>query len=88
MCRKGVVRTFQTPEPFQSMSVLENVRVGAHFGGRDEAGAEEALAFVGLVDKHDRSVDGLNLYDKKMTLIAAALAAKPKLLLLDGQSAD
>lgn len=82
-CRKGVVRTFQTPEPFASMSVIENVRVGAHFGGRNEADAEEALAFVGLTEGLDRSVDGLNLYDKKLTLIAAALAAKPKLLLLD-----
>ena len=33
MCRKGMSRTFQIPLPFPKMTVLENVMVGAQFGG-------------------------------------------------------
>jgi branched-chain amino acid transport system ATP-binding protein len=83
LCRRGLARTFQTPQPFSSMSVLDNVKVGAYFGGRDEGAAGDALEFVGLSGKKDDLVDGLNLYDKKMALIATALATKPRLLLLD-----
>ena len=83
VCRRGLVRTFQTPQPFSTLSVIDNVRVGAHFGGRDEPAAEDALEFVGLADKRDRPADGLNLYEKKLALIATALATKPRLLLLD-----
>jgi branched-chain amino acid transport system ATP-binding protein len=83
VCRRGLVRTFQTPQPFSTLSVIDNVRVGAHFGGRDERAAEGALEFVGLADKLESPVEGLNLYEKKLALLATALATKPRLLLLD-----
>ena len=34
VCHKGVARTFQIPLLFLTMTVLQNVRVGAHFGVR------------------------------------------------------
>src|SRR5256885_3056147 len=45
--RRGIARTFQNVELFDSMSVLENVRVGAHArrGGRSP---DELLEYVGL----------------------------------------
>jgi branched-chain amino acid transport system ATP-binding protein len=83
VCRRGLARTFQAPQLFPSLSTIENVRVGAYFGGRDEAGADEALQFVGLQAKRDLPVESLSLQDKKLTMIAAALATKPSMLLLD-----
>jgi branched-chain amino acid transport system ATP-binding protein len=83
VCRRGVARTFQTPAFFPSLSVIENVRVGAYFGGRNEQQADQALEFVGLPERRDTPVDGLNLYEKKLAMIAASLATNPRLLLLD-----
>ena len=59
IARLGVARVLQTPRPFLSMTVLENVAVGALFGGRDRmpeasAAAEQAefiLQFMGLHGK-------------------------------------
>jgi len=87
ICKKGIARTFQIPQVFLTLSVRENVRVGAHFGvrhGKNEPRRiEKALAFTGLIDKKDVFGANLNLWDKKMTMIAAALATSPRLLLLD-----
>ncbi|NIU58046.1 MAG: ATP-binding cassette domain-containing protein, partial [Phycisphaerae bacterium] len=41
------------------------------------------LDFVGLADKSDTEVESLSLGEQKLLEIARALAAKPKLLLLD-----
>ena len=51
--RAGVGRTFQVVRSFDSMTVLENVMVGAFFARRAGRGppwrvAEEVLAFCGL----------------------------------------
>lgn len=87
ICHKGIARTFQIPQLFLTLPVYENVRVGAHFGSRHrdrvQGNIEKALAFTGLSDKRDALGANLNLWDKKMTMIAAALATGPRLLLLD-----
>ena len=45
--------------------------------------AREKLHFVGLVEKESEEVESLPLGEQKLLEIARALAAKPKLLLLD-----
>jgi branched-chain amino acid transport system ATP-binding protein len=74
--RRGIARTFQNVELFDSMSVRENVRVG----GRD---ADEALELVGLVTLADRHTASLPHGTRKRVELARALASRPRLLLLD-----
>jgi branched-chain amino acid transport system permease protein len=86
---RGVARTYQIPRPFATMSVLDNVVLAATFGGpprraaeiREEA--EHWIAFTGLAGKEQVLPAGLNLHERKFLELARALAAKPKLLLLD-----
>ena len=81
--RRGIARTFQNVELFRTMTVLENVLVGAHtHGGRDED-ALEALDYVGLAGIARRPVAGLPFGTLKRVELARALVAKPRLLLLD-----
>ena len=87
ICHKGIARTFQIPQLFLTLPVVENVKVGAHFGVRgahdERERINEAINFVGLQRKENVIAANLNLFDKKLTMLAAALATKPKLLLLD-----
>ena len=89
IARRGVARTYQIPRPFLNMTVLENVAMAATFGGPPRKPAEiraEALhwiGFTGLAGKEDILPAGLNLHERKFLELARALAAKPKLLLLD-----
>jgi len=87
VCRRGIARTFQIPQLFQSLTVWDNVRVGAHFGGGGGAGEDEAIGraidFVGLKDARHDPTSSLKLLDKKRTMLAAALATQPKMLLVD-----
>ncbi len=87
ICHHGIARTFQMPTLFNSMTVRTNIRVGAHFGNEqveeETKIIDEMIELTGLTDKADRPVAGLKIYDKKLTMLAAALATKPKLLLLD-----
>lgn len=86
VCLKGIARTFQIPSIFSTLSVYDNVRVGAHFGNYkvDEGKIiTEVLDFVGLKEKKDVRAVHLPLFDKKLTMLAAALATQPKLLMVD-----
>jgi len=84
---KGIARTFQIPLLFDSMTIYQNVLVGAHYGGQAKNDVEnrinEALSFFGLQDLRAAAVANLKLLDKKLTMAAAAFATRPKLLLLD-----
>ena len=87
ICHLGMARTLQVPRVFSTLTVYDNVRFGAHFGkpGRcNEAQLiETALEFVGLSARKRDLAENLGLFQKKMTMIAAALATQPSLLLLD-----
>jgi branched-chain amino acid transport system ATP-binding protein len=87
----GIAMVQQTPHHFASMTVIENVAVGALFGRvgahRDEQQAlrlaDEALSFVGLVDRRHELVGNLNLHEQRFLELARAIAAQPRLLVLD-----
>ena len=85
----GLARTHQIVRPLQGMSVLENVIVGACFGREYQsmhdarATALEVLERVGLASRTNSPARALTLASKKRLEVARALAAKPKLLLLD-----
>lgn len=88
ICYQGIGRTFQIPQVFTSLSIYDNVRVGARFGKRVHHSAEskfvrDMIHFVDLDEKRDHTVGALRLYDIKLTMLAAILATRPKLLLID-----
>jgi ABC-type branched-subunit amino acid transport system ATPase component len=89
--QSGIAMVLQTPRVFPSMTVKENVVVGAMFSNRAERLSEseaydeasEMLDFVGLADKSEFAIDQLNLHEQRYVDLARALAGRPKLLLLD-----
>ncbi len=90
VCREGVVATHQIVRPFGTMSVIDNVLVGAYFGNRRRPAherarqlAHEALEICALADRADAPARTLNLAGQKRLEIARALATDPKVLLLD-----
>jgi branched-chain amino acid transport system ATP-binding protein len=85
----GIARTFQNVELCRHMSVIDNVLVGAHARGRigRDGGlggeATEILDYLRLGPYANRPAAGLPFGTLKRIELARALAAKPKLLLLD-----
>jgi branched-chain amino acid transport system ATP-binding protein len=95
----GLVRTFQLTTLFQEMTVLENVLVGLHLHSRrglrpallsrrpfprDELDrAREVLEFGGLAAHVEQPAKNLPHGHQRILGIAMALAARPRLLLLD-----
>ena len=87
----GIAMVQQTPRHFSTMTVLENVAIGALFGNagahrKEEQALElarEALSFVGLADRSQDAVGNLNLHEQRFLELARAIAGRPRLLVLD-----
>jgi branched-chain amino acid transport system permease protein len=85
----GLGRTFQNIRLFGAMSVLDNVMVGADRSGTDRRAGDvdvqalAALDFVGLAARAGARVGSLSYGHQRHVEIARALAASPRLLLLD-----
>ena len=83
----GIARTFQIVRIFKSMTVVENVMVGAMLRRKSVAAAarvaRETLAFAGLERRADEPASRLTVAEQKRLEMARALATEPKLLLLD-----
>jgi len=85
VARMGIARTLQTPRSFPSMSVLENVAVGAMFG-RPHGHLDHAirsLDLVGLGARGSSPMSSLNLQERKAVELARALAMAPRVVLID-----
>jgi ABC-type branched-subunit amino acid transport system ATPase component/ABC-type branched-subunit amino acid transport system permease subunit len=91
VARSGLARTFQTAQPFASLSVLDNVRLGLLRGGwQGEAPADLAralLALVGYSGPEAQVAATLPHVDRRLVEIARALATAPAVLLLDEPAA-
>ena len=83
----GLARTFQVPLTFESMSVVDNVMIGAflrHHGAADARDkARQVIDYVGLSAVADAPAKSLGTPGRKRLEIARALASEPKVLLLD-----
>ena len=87
-CRDGIGRTYQIPHPFEKMTVLENLLVGAVHGGglSEKRGREISYDILNLIQLHhakDHMAGGLPLLDRKRLELGRALATQPSLILLD-----
>jgi branched-chain amino acid transport system ATP-binding protein len=86
IAKAGIARTFQIPQTFASLSVQKSIAVGSRFGasgGLDPAHVDEMIRFVDLEKERLQNTARLNLLAKKKLMIGAALATKPKILMLD-----
>jgi len=87
-CRMGIARTFQIPQPFATLSVLENVEVALEFGRHQGRGGNPVdvrswLERAGLVQWMHVPAAELPLGARKKLELVRALATEPRVILLD-----
>lgn len=98
--RQGLSRTWQAGELFDSLTVLDNIRVAdansglrwlakdlVYRAGRGQENAREILDRIGLAEQADRFPGELSLGQKRLVGVARALAGDPSVLLLDEPAA-
>jgi len=89
IAHKGVARTFQLVKILPSLTVAENViaalafKPGHLWGSQAKERADQLLGEVGLAGRGGEYANDLTYIDQKRMELARALAAEPRLLLLD-----
>lgn len=95
ICHMGLTRTYQLNAAFETLSVRENILCAAYYGPKnvlfpklhfDRAAqdvADEVTEFTGLESYENVIAQDLPILQRKLLMIASALATKPKLILLD-----
>ena len=87
ICQQGMVRTFQSTQPFATLNTLENIMVGAYANTSSkkiaQMNAERVADILGMTSLLYQTADGLTVAARKRLELARALATNPKLLLLD-----
>lgn len=95
ICHLGIARVFQSNAAFDTLTPKENVLIAAAYGGSARGlpplsfdktirrRAEGALDFVGYKKSLNAIVRNLPVLDRKLLMIASAIATDPKLLLMD-----
>jgi branched-chain amino acid transport system ATP-binding protein len=85
LARRGINRTYQSPKPFLSLTVRENVAIAAAYGHGDRARVDVPALLASLELDHlaDRPAGDLNSAQQKTLDLGRALATAPRLLLVD-----
>lgn len=96
ICHLGIARMFQSNAGFDTLSARQNVLIAAAYGRKPaglipalvyDAGirriADEAIEFVGYQHSLSDPVRSLPVLDRKLLMIASALATKPRILMMD-----
>jgi branched-chain amino acid transport system ATP-binding protein len=80
--RRGLLRSFQITRLFKSLTVRENLAFAAWAPAR-RAVDDAVLERIGLATKADAAIDALSHGEQRALEVGLALAARPRLLLLD-----
>lgn len=81
--RKQLAYIPQSPSFYDEMSVIENLKYHAKFRGAGDAGIRSALKVAGLNGLEDMMVPTISAGMKQRLLIAVALLADPRVILMD-----
>ncbi|MEM9551453.1 MAG: ABC transporter ATP-binding protein [Pseudomonadota bacterium] len=84
----GIGRSFQIPQPFEKLTVFENLLVAGAFGqNKSEAEVSQTCAEIldqtEMLGRANVPAGQLSLLERKRLELSRALATDPKLLLLD-----